>query len=151
MTTPNDIMTAINKLLVTAFPIDKVYISLLPEDFKRPSFAIECVSAKRGDASRHMVRWSVQFVITCFLEEDEHGISDAEALLVRMAQVADMFRHGYISVAGRNLSIASVDGRADLFAAAITLHLDYFDERGSASQEYDPPMGGVEIKITQEG
>lgn len=147
MTTPNDIMTAINLELVKVCPIDPVYINLLPKDFARPSFLLECVQVMRQDENYSTVSVVAYFTITCFCEVDGHYNSDAEQLLERQTKVIDIFRRGYLTVGDRAIKAQASSGGMDFTQSYVDVQFEYFDARDDAP-DTTPLMEAVKTNIT---
>ena len=150
MVNPNDIIVAINKLLVGKYPDDHVYINLLPKDFERPSFFIEQVSAVRTDANKTTVAWIVDVSITCFINIDGHYNSDVETLVDKQSGVAGLFDCGYLAVGDRCIAVNSVTGGNDAATSFVDLQFDYFDARPVYGEQL-PAMEIIQTIITQEG
>jgi hypothetical protein len=151
MVKPNDIILAINKLIVERYPKDTVYVNLLPEGFGRPSTLIELVEVGRADANRSTLSVTVGIDITCFVKVDGHYQSDVEKLLGRQNEVMDLFACGYLEVAGRSLTVSAVEGDMTFLSSSVGLVFDYFDERPEpAGTEEAPLMETVETNIKLE-
>ena len=149
MVSINDIITAVNKLIVEKYPDDTVYINLLPKDFERPSFFIELINLERTDANRCTVEMNVDLSITCYVEVDGHYNSDTEQLIERLDNVLDIFACGYIAVGDRCLEVQTERGDIDFTESYVGIQLNYFDDRPVPGEEM-PLIEEVKTNLSQE-
>ena len=131
----NDIITAVNGLIVKKYPDDTVYINLLPQDFDRPSFFIELIDDERVDVNRNTVEVTVDLSVTCYIDVDGHYNSDIESLIERLDSVSDMFTCGYLTVGDRYLAVTTERGDIDFTESYIGVQLNYFDDRPIQGEE----------------
>jgi hypothetical protein len=145
----SDILIAINKLLVKAYPARAVYINLCPEKFKRPSFYIEYVKNNKQDINCKTIQVTGYYSVTCFIETDGYSNSDAEALMAVQDDVISLFNPGYITVGDRNIKCKSSAGGMEAGASYVDVQFEYNDDRTDA-EDATPLMASVTINL-QEG
>jgi hypothetical protein len=150
MVTMNEIIMAVNGLLVGRFPNDTVYVNLLPKDFERPSFFIEAGGVVRTEASRDLLMVEASITITCYTEVDGHYASDVEQLASRQGEVMGLFLPGFLAVGDRRLEVQAAEGSIDFTDSTVHLGFSYFDSRPLPASGL-PPMGAVTTNIAPEG
>jgi|GEM_PF-1188081 len=130
MTKTKDIVTAVNKLMVGAFPEAKAHINRCAEGFKRPAYLISRPKVRRTDANFALLRVSVSFTVTYFAPVDEKtATSDAEALEDAQDAILGLFDCGYLAVGDRKLTVTLSAGDPGADSVPVTVSLDYFEDR----------------------
>lgn len=149
MITTNQIMDAINRLLVEKYSERTVYVNRCPKDFDRPSFLIESVKAGGDSANRKTVKNNAYLTITCFESVDDYGNSDDGALTEVQDDVLQLFRPGFLKVGDRALTVIASTGGADFDRSYVDLQLEYYDDR---SDELDntPLIVDVSLNMKKE-
>jgi len=149
MITTNQIVDAINRLLVEKYPERTVYVNRCPEKFERPSFLIESVKTSGDSASRKTVKQNAYFTITCFEPVNKFGNSDDGKLLDVQDAIMNLFRQGYVKVDDRALAVNASTGGSDFDRSYVDLQLEYYDDRSDEAGN-TPLMGDVELKLKEE-
>lgn len=99
MITPNEYGDAIEALLAEAFPGEKVYREIVPENFERPCNEIECVGFTAGaQISAGAIDTEVKMVVRTFVPVDEYHNSQFSGLYRRAMTILGLFARGYIKV-----------------------------------------------------
>lgn len=145
-----DLMKAMNRVLVEAFPDRTVYWNTAPDDFVRPSFLIQYVSGTLDGDNFHLVEQTAYFTITIFESVDEYTDSDQEALLQTHDQVLRLFRAGYVAVGDRALKVIASSGSIDEQESFVDLQFQFMDERDLKLPEYHM-MEQLHTTITEKG
>jgi hypothetical protein len=143
------ILTAINRLIVEAFPYNTVYIQGCPKDFNRPSFMLEYIRLSQRDATRKAIEKTVYFTITCFTPVDKYYRSDMDELANLQEETLQLFSSGYITVGDRALKVQGSTGGMDTDRAYIDLQFEFFDNRTDA-EDQTPLMSSVTTRIQEE-
>ena len=141
-----EILTEINRLLVSSFQEYAVYINACPKDFIRPSFLLEFVRLSRTDANFSTVEKTAYYTITCFTPVDNYYQSNAEDLINLQDGVMQLFLQGYINVGDRAIKVKSSTGGMDIDRAYIDLQFEYFDNRTDEEDE-TPLITSVTTRI----
>lgn len=144
----NDIITAINIVLVASYPDYKVYVQRCPKDFKRPSFLLENVRTSRRDINRTTVEKTVYFKITCFINVDEYYRSDTDALSEIQEAVMQLFSVGHVIVGDRAIKVQSSTGGNEYDRAYVDLQFEYFDNRTDAADTM-PLVASVKTNLEE--
>lgn len=129
-----DIVDAINVLMVKKFPKATAYINTCPKDFRRPSYLIQNTYVYREDASRSTVFVTADFIITYFVETDSRYIMNIEKLRQAQADILDLFSCGYITVDDRRLKVTGSEGETTLTDTSVDLQVSYFDDRDEPAE-----------------
>lgn len=129
-----DIVDAINVLMVKKFPKATAYINTCPKDFRRPSYLIQNTYVYREDASRSTVFVTADFMITYFVETDSRYIMNIEKLRQAQADILDLFSCGYITVDDRRLKVTGSEGETTLTDTSVDLQVSYFDDRDEPAE-----------------
>jgi hypothetical protein len=145
----NDIFDSINKLIISPFPTDTVYIQRCPKDFDKPSFLLEYIKTSKRDINRSTIEKTAYFTITRFVEKDEYYRSNPLLLAEQQETIVDLFNIGYITVGDRAIKVKSSAGGIDTDRAYIDLQFEYFDNRTDAV-DATPLMTSVTTNL-QEG
>ncbi|MDD3173583.1 MAG: hypothetical protein PHF63_07985 [Herbinix sp.] len=125
----NDILTAINRILVELYPDYMVYINNCPKDFTRPSFEIGLIRVSQTDACRTTVEKTAYYTLTCFTTVDEYHMSEPEDLIDLQDTIIQKLQIGYVIVGDRAIKFKSSTGGIDPDRAYIDLQFEYFDNR----------------------
>jgi len=149
MVAPNDIINAVNELLVAKYPESSMYINLLPKDFFRPSFLIELPVFKKTAANFATVNVIAILTVTIYAPIDGHYNSDVDGINERMNNVLNIFSNGYLAVGDRCLAITDVYGTTDFTESIVELEFDFFDDRVAVSVT-DPIIETVNINTVLE-
>lgn len=149
MIKPNDIIDAINRKLVEAFPDHTVYVNRCPVDCERPSFWIEYIRSQRTNVNFCTVLVEPVFSVQCFIDVDAYGNSDELELTDVQDKVIELFGDGYIRVGDRALTIYATPGGVDPDRSYVDLELEYFDDRALPAIT-EPDMQDVHVKIKEE-
>lgn len=149
MITTNQIIEAINRLLIQKYPEQTVYVNRCPKKFDRPSFLIEAVKVGGDSANRKTVKQNVYFTITCFEPVDDYENSDDGVLLDVQDNVMNLFCVGYVKIGDRALPVLSSTGGADFDRSYVDLQLEYYDDRSDES-DTAPLMGDIEFNLKEE-
>lgn len=136
--TANELMDAVEMRVREVYPKDPIYRDILPKDFKRPSFTLECQKDDEEDANAVLVRRSVTLLLTCFTEVNAYSDSSRNALNERLDQVMGLFRTP-IFVQGRALLVQARKGSGDPQASEVSLTFHFMDGRISARAEDEAP------------
>ncbi len=129
MVKQNEILLAINLLLVAAYPEYTVYIQECPKNFDRPSFKIENVRISQIDVCRSTVEKTVYYTITCFATTDDYYRTNPEELTDLQDTILQKFLPGYVTVGDRAIKVKGSTGGTDTDRAYIDLQFEYFDNR----------------------
>lgn len=143
-----DIVTAINTLLVKAYPGFTVYTQSCPKDFKRPSFLIEIIKSSQVDLCRTSIEKTVYFKITCFAQVDQYYRSDPEELAGIQQRVLELFGQGYVTVGERALKVKECTGTMETDRSYIELQLEFVDNR-TDEEDQTPIASSVTTKIQE--
>lgn len=130
-----EIMTAINRLLLTIYPEDMVYIDECPKDFERPGFLIEKVTESINRVSFRVVEVEDYYTVVCFETVNERYDSDSVKLMERQRAVINLFRKGYIRAGDRALKVYASSGGRDDNEAYVDIQFRYFDDVGGKQQQ----------------
>lgn len=143
-----DIMDAINRELVKAWPKRTVYVDVCPVDFKRPSFWIQEASIQTAPANANMLTITAYFTVTCIDEVDKYYHTKSRRLLADQQAVMDLFRGETIQVGDRILPIRASNGGRDNDMAFVDLQLEFVDERTDQEPQYET-MGEVSVNMKE--
>ncbi|BCK00865.1 phage tail terminator family protein [Anaerocolumna chitinilytica] len=143
-----DIVTAINTLLIKAYPAFAVYLQPCPKDFLRPSFLIELIKSSQVDLCRTSIEKTVNYKITCYTGIDQYNRSDPEELAIIQQQVLEIFGQGYVTVGERALKVKECTGTMETDKSFIELQLEYVDNRTDEVEQI-PMAASVTTKIQE--
>ena len=144
----SDILTAINLILVKAFPDYTVYVQDCSKDFKRPSFLLEYVKLSLRDVDKLTIVKTVSFKITCFVPVDKYFRSDMDQLANLQDSVLQLFSSGYVKVGDRALRIQGTTGGMGKDLAYIDIQIEFSDNR-TDTEEQLPLMESVHTNIKE--
>lgn len=128
----NEILDAINRLLVDKWPDRAVYCDEVPQEFTRKSFAILEDSVKVEDGGPDCVEITARYTILGYLPKDRRGHVDRLGLNRLLRQIQDLFRGGRLFVSDRALPITECSGSIEEGAAFVDLTLTFYDDRAPA-------------------
>lgn len=134
----NDILDAINRLLVNRWKDRVVYCNQIPQNFDRESFAIFEEKYRMEDGGVDCVEVTATYTLIGFLPRDSHGNADRLALGELRQELLGLFRGGRLFAADRALPVecaASVE-RDTVF---VDLTLQFYDDR-------EPPKDGKKME-----
>ncbi|HOR12287.1 MAG TPA: hypothetical protein PKX46_00065 [Clostridia bacterium] len=134
---PVSAMDAINAVLIQKWPERYVYVGFVPKDFKRPSFLLERVMAQATQHTRHTVKKTEYFVITCFVPINVYGQQEQLALLILQDEVMALFSSGAITAGDRAFEITASIAGSDLGEAYIDLTVTYADTKAEDRPEFE--------------
>lgn len=129
MVRQTDILTAINKILVAAYPTYTVYVNNCHKDFVRPSFLLEIIKISQVDICRTSIEKTVYFTITCFTKVDKYYNSDQEELADLQDNIINQFNTGYVVVGDRAIKVKASTGGMDTDRSYIDLQFEFVDNR----------------------
>lgn len=144
----NEILDAINGLLVDRWPDRIVYCDDVPQEFTRKSFAILEDSVKVEDGGPDCVEITASYMILGYLPKDRRGHVDRLGLNRLLRQIQDLFRGGRLFVSDRALPITECSGSIEEGAAFVDLTLTFYDDREPAKEK--PIMQHVQMRTETE-
>ena len=150
MTKTEDILDAINAVLVNAFPDRPVYVNFCPDNFKRPCFLIEFISSAQTATSYYANEMTAYFTITCYEDTDEYSISRQTDLIRIQGDVMEAFSGGVLPVGDRYLELMSSAGGCDASCSYVDLQLSYFDDKLREEKQHEI-MEEIKISINEKG
>ena len=131
----NEILDAINGLLVDEWPDRIVYCDEVPQEFTRKSFAILEDSVKVQDGGPDCVEITASYTILGYLPQDRRGHVDRLGLNRLLREMQDLFRGGRLLVSDRALPITECSGSIEEGAAFVDLELTFYDDRAPAKDK----------------
>lgn len=131
----NEILDAINCLLVKKWPDRIVYCDEVPQEFTRKSFAIWEDSVNVEDGGPDRVEITASYTILGYLPKDRRGHVDRLGLNRLLRQIQDLFRGGRLFVSDRALPITECSGSIEEGAAFVDLTLTFYDDRAPAQSK----------------
>lgn len=131
----NEILDAINGLLVDEWPDRIVYCDEVPQEFTRKSFAILEDSVKVQDGGPDCVEITASYTILGYLPQDQRGHVDRLGLNRLLREMQDLFRAGRLLVSDRALPITECSGSIEEGAAFVDLALTFYDDRAPAKDK----------------
>ena len=131
----NEILDAINLLLVKKWPDRTVYCDEVPQEFTRQSFAILEDSVNVEDGGPDCVEITASYTILGYLPKDRRGHVDRLGLNRLLREMQDLFRSGRLLVSDRALLITECSGSVEEGAAFVDLQLTFYDDRESAKEK----------------
>lgn len=130
MLTIQDIVDAVNRIVVGAFPDRTVYRDVLPEQFSRPSFYIAAVTREVTSETVHTVSVTQSVLVQCIDETSDRYETEANRLYHVAEQLQNLFlMRGRLAAGDRRLSIAKVALSRVLDVADLVLTVSYEDDR----------------------
>ena len=150
MTKVEDILDAVNAVLVTVFPDRPVYVNFCPDEFQRPSFLIEFISSNQTAASYYVNELTMYFTITCYEALDDYSISSQTDLIRIQGEVLEAFSGGALQVGNRYLEMQTSSGGCDATCSFVDLQFLYFDGK-PWSEEHEELMEDMNLTVEEKG
>lgn len=160
MISPSNVADAVEALLLARWPENAVYRDLVPEDFDRPSCAIECVGFSAAQASIDAISVDFQMLVRVFEAVDDYHMTDFDALWKRAMTVLGLFARGWIEVSDSDTGerrcpkitalaapVVGADYAEIRFTASMQLRKEDFEAAPAAAK---PLMQRVSISGTNE-
>lgn len=144
-----DIVTAVNRLIVDEWPERPVYRDFMQKDFDRPSFYLEVKKTTIEPLNAHLLHENHVIAAVIFESVDESGAADNACLLETRERLQRLFSSGKLKVGDRHLNISVSDPTLDIDSALIDLTVDYYRPRGD-DQDGKPPISSIKTKIETE-
>ena len=110
MIAENEILDAVNRLLVEHWPDRTVYCNTIPQEFTRESFALLESFYKVEDGGPDCVEITAGYTILGYLPPDKRGNVDRLGLGILLRDMQDLFRCGYLPVSDRALRVTECSG-----------------------------------------
>lgn len=142
----NDIINAINVVIVSKFPTVPVYVSNQGEGFKRPSFFITYVQGTTEDLNRWIYNNNLLIQIIYFAPLDDYKNVDAINQYDTSDTLKKAFAQGFVQVGDRAAKIKKITGGPRDSEVYLTLDIDLTDERIDTSTPA-ATAGNVNINI----
>lgn len=140
----NEILDAVNRLLVEHWPKRTVYCNTIPQEFTRESFALLESFYKVEDGGPDCVEMTAGYTILGYLPPDKRGNVDRLGLGILLRDMQDLFRSGRLLVSDRALPITECSGSIEEGAAFVDLQLTFYDDREDPTEK--PRMKQVFIR-----
>ena len=144
-----DIVTAVNRLIVAEWPERPVYRDFLKKDFERPSFFLEVKKTTTEPLNAHLLRENHVIAAVIFEAVDESGAADNVRLLETQEHFQRLFSSGKLKVGDRYLNISVSAPNVDIDSALVDLTVDYYRTRTDERDE-TPPIRTVETRLETE-
>ena len=139
----NDILEALEALMLERFPTSTAYRNLVYKEFDRPSFLVEVGRQTMETATRWTVDRTAQCKVTLFEAVDVRHNTQVEVLADKLALALELFSVAAIQVDDRALDVSAVSGDYFNDYAEVTFTLSWQDDRetgpveGALAQYYD--------------
>ena len=144
MIAENEILDAVNRLLVEHWPDRTVYCNTIPQEFTRESFALLESFYKVEDGGPDCVEITAGYTILGYLPPDKRGNVDRLGLGILLRDMQDLFRCGYLPVSDRALRVTECSGSIEEGEAFLDLQLTFYDDREHPKEK--PRMKQVFIR-----
>lgn len=133
MLTVQQIMQGINIILVQLYPDRTVYVDVLPEKFKRPSFFLRPAGRKITSRTAAVVEVEQMVTVQCIDEVgDRYETETARLYGVTDTLTAAFLQRGALACGDRHLTADRVDVSRALDVADVTITVTYEDDRPAA-------------------
>lgn len=129
------IQDEINRLLVEKYPNFTVYINKIPQDFERPSFAIEFIRNSPEEVNKGIIKEIDYFTITYFAEVDDYYNTDKFNLQNVLVNIQKIFRKGYIKIEDRAIKVKTSNGGSNDDEIYLDLQFEYYESREEICEE----------------
>ena len=129
------IQDEINRLLVEKYPNFTVYINKIPQDFERPSFAIEFIRNSPEEVNKGIIKEIDYFTITYFAELDDYYNTDKFNLQNVLLNIQRIFRSGYIKIEDRAIKVKTSSGGSNDDEIYLDLQFEYYESREEICEE----------------
>lgn len=142
-----EIVDAVNRIVVEACPNRTVYRDILPEQFDRPSFYIAATTREVISETVHAVSVTQSVLVQCIDETSDRYETEANRLYHVAEQLQNLFlMKGRIAAGDRKLSIAKITLSRVLDVADLVLTVSYTDDRPD-----DTPTSPIAGDVTVTG
>lgn len=125
----NDLIDAINLMLVEKFPKTKVYVTYSKKGFDRPSFFISYVSGKQDDLNRNAYTGNINIQVVYFSPLDDYMNVDLMAQNQEWDEIRSVFSSGYIKVGDRAAKIKELTGGPRDSEIYLNINIDFTQDR----------------------
>ena len=144
----SDVMAFAKSRLQEKFNVP-VYVDSLPQDFVRPSFALELQKPELTELNLGLVRWTAVLLITGYVDVDEYYDSSRELLNLLQDGVLELFSGGWLKVGDRFPTVAAIKGKGDPDFFEVQVTFTWSDARPGFSdpEETAPMMGQYELSM----
>lgn len=151
MLVENQLLDAINAVLVQAFPGRTVYVNIQPQEFERPSFFISSGEKSSKPATRTTIVRTETYTVTLFEPVDERGISKLEELSRVQAQVGALFYAPFPCEDRVLLASVNMPPVSALDSAAVNLTVVFHDDIDGILPPFEPEplMRSVQVTSNQ--
>ena len=129
------IQDEINRLLVEKYPNFTVYINKIPQDFERPSFAIEFIRNSPEEVNKGIIKEIDYFTITYFAEVDDYYNTDKFNLQNVLVNIQKIFRKGYIKIEDRAIKVKTSNGGSNDDEIYLDLQFEYYEDREEVKEQ----------------
>ena len=129
------IQDEINRLLVEKYPNFTVYINKIPQDFERPSFAIEFIRNSPEEVNKGIIKEIDYFTITYFAEVDDYYNTDKFNLQNVLVNIQKIFRKGYIKIEDRAIKVKTSNGGSNDDEIYLDLQFEHYESREEICEE----------------
>ena len=142
------VIKGINEALLLLFPTRTVYVKAQPQEFKRPSFAIDCTAQDWTPATRHMSIYTATVDITLFgvldanNQVDPHEMTKEQAEIIHMLAITPIPIDDQLVLA-TSVKAKGVEGDRAFIAVTAEIFVDGQSPEG-------PLIQTVKIKPNQE-
>lgn len=141
--TTNEVLNAVEARVQAAYPGERIYRDLLPDQFERPSFFLECFRSDTRDVNIGLISVTLTLRITAYGPVDEFHDSSSVVLQDRRDAVEALLQAGALAAGGRCLHPEQVKGVTELDFAQVTAALTYLDSRpGYQDRSAQTPESG---------
>ncbi|WP_251447070.1 phage tail terminator family protein [Vermiculatibacterium agrestimuris] len=127
-----DLMDAVEGAIKEAYPGEPVYRDLLPRDFKRPSFTLECRKVEDADANAGLIRRTAELLVTCLEKVNAYSDSSRDELNRRQDRLMGRFSLP-LRVGDRVLTPQARRGLGSPECAEVTLVFSWMEARTTLS------------------
>lgn len=125
--TPEKTTDAVRAAVEAAFPGERIYVDVTPENFQRPCSLVELVKLELDTRSlgRSLVGLRYQYKLTTFSEVDQVHNSHLPVLDLRAMALLGAFASGYVPVEDRAMQVTALTADTSLYdCAVVTLALE---------------------------
>lgn len=127
-----ELMDAAEGVIKESYPGEPVYRDLLPRDFKRPSFTLECQKVEDADANAGLIRRTATLLLTCYVRTDAYSDSSRDELNSRQDRLMGRFSLP-LRVGDRVLTPQARRGLGSPACAEVTLMFSWMEARTALS------------------
>lgn len=137
----NALMDAVEAAINARYPGEPVYRDMLPKDFRRPSFTMECQKVERTGVNIGLEQETVTLLVTCYAAVDAYNDSSREELNGRQESIQDIFAAGFLRVEDRRVWVQTDRGTGSPEAAEVTAVFTWMDVRPGYQDPENPGQG----------